>query len=402
MARGRERGAVLVLVVVGLLALTAVAGLALDTSHVLLNKSRLQSALDAAALAAAKVLDQSASTSTATTAAGSVFTLNLAQYPELRNAVNGGLTLITEYSSTLNPFSPGTAPAKFVRTSITGFATQMSLVSVLGIASINVAGNAVAGPSPPIVSACNIVPVFMCGNPAQPPLFGYQVDQVVGLNQVTGSTSAIGPGNFGLLSLGGNGASIVRSNLAGSYSSCVGEGPNVPTEPGVAAGPVSQGINTRFNIYNAGLSSSTYPPDPINTAAHQTSLTTDASGNIMQGSTVVTTASQLSFNYSNYTSLLQSKSYDTQPLPNGTAAFGRRILAVPIGDCTGAANGKNTVTVSGFACVFLLQQLPNGSNDTIYGQIIKSCDAGGKPGIGGGTVGPHIIELYKSAGSPDS
>lgn len=402
MARGRECGATVVLVLVGLLALIAMAGLALDTAHVLLNKSRLQSALDAAALAAAKVLDQSASTATATAAAGSVFTLNLAQYPELRNQVNSGLTLVTEYSATLNPFSPGTTPAKFARTSITGFTTQMSLVTVLGIPTINMTGNAVAGPSPPIVSACNVAPVFMCGNPAQPPLFGYQVDQVVGLNQVTGTTSAIGPGNYGLLSLGGNGGALVRNNLAGGYSSCVSEGPNTPTEPGVAAGPVSQGINTRFNIYSAGLSSATYPPDPINSVAHQTSLTTDANGNIIQGGTVVTTASQLSFNYSNYNSLLQSQSYDTQPSPNGTAAFGRRILAVPIGDCTGLTNGKNTVTVSGYACLFLLQQLPNGSNDEIYGQILSNCDAGGKPGTGGGTAGPHIIELYKSAGSQDS
>jgi len=401
----------MVLVLVGMLALIAMAGLALDTSHVLLNKSRLQSALDASALAGAKVLDLSASTDTATLWAGNVFSANLVKYPELRNAVGGGLALVTEFSSTLNPFSPGTIPAKFVRTSVTGFATQMSLISVLGISSINVAGNAVAGPSPPIVSACKVVPVFMCANPAQPPLYGYQVDQVVGLNQVTGSTSAIGPGNYGLLSLGGNGANIVRNNLAGSYASCVSTGPDVPTEPGVAAGPVSQGINTRFNDYKAGLSPATYPPDVINTAAHQTSLTTDTSGTgcapgtppcIKQGSTVVTTASQLTFNYASYNSLLTSKSYDTQPAPSGTAAFGRRILAVPLGDCTGAANGKNTVTVSGFACVFLLQQLPSGSNDTIYGQIISSCESGGKPGTGGGTTGPRIIELYKSAGSPDS
>src|SRR5216683_6461955 len=118
MARRRERGATLVLVVVGLLALIAMAGLALDTAHVLLNKSRLQSALDAAALAAAKSLDQTASTSTATGAAGSVFAANLLQYQELQNAVNGGLTLVTQYSSTLIPFSPGTTPAKFVRTSV--------------------------------------------------------------------------------------------------------------------------------------------------------------------------------------------------------------------------------------------------------------------------------------------
>jgi hypothetical protein len=402
MTRRHERGATLVLVVVGLLALIAMAGLALDTAHVLLNKSRLQSALDAAALAGAKWLDLSASTDTATLWAGRVFSANLTQYPELQKAVNGGLTLVTEYSATLNPFSPGTIPAKFVRTSVTGFATQMSLISVLGISSINVTGNAVAGPSPPIVSACNVVPVFMCANPANPPLYGYQIDQVVGLNQVTGSTSAIGPGNYGLLSLGGNGGNIVQNNLAGAYSSCVGTGPNVPTETGVAAGPVSQGINTRFNQYKGGLSPDTYPPDVINTAAHQTSLTTDGSGKIMQGSTVVTTASQLNFNYASYTSLLNSSSYDTPPAPNGPAAFKRRVLAVPLGDCTGAANGKNTVTVSGFACVFLLQQLPNGSNDTIYGQIIGSCDAGGRPGTGGGTSGPYIIELYKSAGSPDS
>jgi Flp pilus assembly protein TadG len=66
MTRRRERGATLILVVVGLLALIAMAGLALDTAHVLLNKSRLQSALDAAALAGAKSLDQSDSTATAT------------------------------------------------------------------------------------------------------------------------------------------------------------------------------------------------------------------------------------------------------------------------------------------------------------------------------------------------
>jgi hypothetical protein len=402
MARRHERGATLVLVLVGMLALIAMAGLALDTAHVLLNKSRLQSALDAAALAGAKVLDLSASTDTATLWAGNVFTANLVKYPELQNAVNGGVALVTEFSSTLNPFSPGTIPAKFVRTSVTGFTTQMSLISVLGIPSINVAGNAVAGPSPPIVAACNVVPVFMCADPTNPPLYGYKVDQVVGLNQVTGSTSAIGPGNYGLLSLGGNGGNIVQNNLAGAYSSCVGTGPNVPTETGVAAGPVSQGINTRFNQYKGGLSPDTYPPDVINTTAHQTSLSTDANGNITQGGTTVTTASQLSFNYANYTALLQSKAYDTQPMPNGTAAFDRRILAVPLGDCTGAANGKNTVTVNGFACLFLLQQLPNGSNDEIYGQILSTCDAGGKPGTGGGTTGPHIIELYKSAGSQDS
>jgi hypothetical protein len=398
--RKRERGATLILVVIGMLAFIAMAGLALDTSHVLLNKSRLQSALDAAALAAAKQLDLSGNTASATADANGNFALNLAQYPELQSA---GVTMTTQYSSTLNPFNPGTAPATFVRTTVTGFTTPMSLISALGITSVNVAGNAVAGPSPALTTACNVAPVVMCATKGVgKPLFGYAQDQVVGLNQSAGTAGTIGPGNYGLLALGGNGANIVRQNLAGSYASCGTIGNTVATEPGVAAGPVEDGINARFNVYKGGLSAATYPPDVVNTVAHQTSLTGNGS-NVKQGATTVTTASQIAFNYANYTNLVTHGNYDTAPLPGGTAAFDRRIIAVPLGDCTGLANGKNTIDILGFACVFLLQQLGNGANaNTIYGQILSGCQAKGQTGPGAGASGPHKIELYKSAGSPDS
>ena len=407
MAPRRERGAALVLVVIGMLALLAMAGLALDTAHVLLNKSRLQSALDAAALAAAKSLSGSTDTTKADTAANSVFTLNVTPYPELQRAVTGGLTLTTQYSSTLIPFNAGTAPASFVRASITGFTTQMSLISVLGITSMNVAGSAVAGPSPPLTTACNIVPVFVCADTTvgTAPLFSFQVGQVLGLNLSAGSTSTIGPGNYGLLSIGGNGANIVRDNLAGDYANCASVNQSVTTEPGVAAGPVADGINTRFDIYKANLSSTTYPPDPVNSAAHQSSLTQAANGDVMQGATDISAitpassqAAALTFNYANY----NTASYDTTVPP---AVPGRRVLAAPLGDCTGLANGKNSVSVKGFACVFLLQALGNGANaNEIFAQITSGCDANGRPGGGAGapTTGPFRIELYKSAGSPDS
>ena len=402
MTRQRERGATMVLVVVGLFALIAVAGLAIDTAHVLLNKSRLQSALDAAALAGAKVLDQTGSTAKATTAAGSVFTLNLAQYPELQNAVGAGVSLTTEYSATLNPFSAGTTPAAFVRTSIAGFRTTMSLASVMGIASISVAGNAVAGPSPAVVQECNIIPVFVCGNAAAGAngLYGYQANQVTALNQQSGAK--VGPGNFGYISIGGNGASTLRSNMAGNTTTCASIGGSVTTKPGVNAGPVEQGFNTRFNEYQGPVSAAQYPPDVINSAAHQTNLTIDANGNAVQAGQIVTTASQLTFNYADYQALVAAGTYDTQPLPTGTAAFGRRVMAAPVGDCSGLANGRSSVTVSGFICVFLLQALSGAGKDAIYGQVIGQCEASGRPGAGSSVTGPHIIELYKSAGSPDS
>jgi hypothetical protein len=411
MARRSERGVALVLVAFGMLALLAMAGLAVDTAHVLLNKSRLQSALDAAALAAAKSLAQSTSTTLADSAANGVFTLNVAQYPELQAAVTNGLQLTTQYSSTLSPFNAGTTPASFVRASIAGFTTQMSLISVLGIASMNVAGSAVAGPSPPLATACNIVPVFVCANTAvgTAPLFNFQVGQVLGLNLSAGSTSTIGPGNYGLLSIGGNGANQVKDNLAGDYASCATVNNSVATEPGVAAGPVADGINTRFNDYKGGLSSTTYPPDPINSAAHQTSLTQAANGDVMQGTTDISAitppssqAAALTFNYANYVNVAPA-GYDTTVPP---AVPKRRVLAVPLGDCTGLANGKSSVTVSGFACVFLLQALGNGAkNNEIFAQITSGCDANGVPGGGGGggpTTGPFRIQLYKSSGSPDS
>ncbi|MEY2919817.1 MAG: hypothetical protein RL261_1122, partial [Pseudomonadota bacterium] len=72
----QQRGIVAVLLAVGLLAVLVMVGLAFDTGHLVLNKSRLQSSVDAAALAAAKVLDQTDSEARATAAANAVFALN--------------------------------------------------------------------------------------------------------------------------------------------------------------------------------------------------------------------------------------------------------------------------------------------------------------------------------------
>ena len=56
--RRQQRGIVAVIVALAILSLLAMAGLAIDMGHLVLNKSRLQSTVDAAALAGAKVLDE--------------------------------------------------------------------------------------------------------------------------------------------------------------------------------------------------------------------------------------------------------------------------------------------------------------------------------------------------------
>ena len=52
----QQRGAMLVLVVIAMASLLLMGALALDGSHMLLNKTRLQNAVDAAALSGAKTL----------------------------------------------------------------------------------------------------------------------------------------------------------------------------------------------------------------------------------------------------------------------------------------------------------------------------------------------------------
>ena len=54
----RQAGSVSVLMVIALAAILMMAGLSLDVGHMLLNKTRLQNAVDAAALSGAKTLSQ--------------------------------------------------------------------------------------------------------------------------------------------------------------------------------------------------------------------------------------------------------------------------------------------------------------------------------------------------------
>ena len=69
----QQRGAVLVLVAIGMLAIIGMAGLALQSGHLFVNKTQLQNALDAAALSAAKKLKDGGAVADATAAGRTTF-----------------------------------------------------------------------------------------------------------------------------------------------------------------------------------------------------------------------------------------------------------------------------------------------------------------------------------------
>jgi Flp pilus assembly protein TadG len=421
--RASQGGAVIVLVAIGIGVLILCSALALDVGHALLNKTRLQNTVDAAALAAAKALDDTGDTALATAEAFEAFGSNAtaagnSELDESYAAGNGDIQVVIEYSSTLPPFTPGSATGPYVRVRATGFVLPAWLATVGGITEMTVSASAVAGPRTLNAGStvCNVAPMMVCGQPGASPLWGYQLNSPQVLKKSTpGGQSQVGPGNFQLIQLGGSGAAVVRENMAGSYSTCLQGGTTIQTQTGNEAGPVAQGLNTRFGDYAGPMSGeqSTYPPDVIVDGQSPPLNAQPRNGDpaqgydVYQGNTQITSSNidQL-YSYQDYEAdVADPSTYDYQPVQDGgTGAYGRRTLAVPVGDCTGTTNGQGSVSLLGFACFFLLQPAQQQGNDSyVYGQFIQGCEVNGVPGpnpVAGS--GPHIIQLYRNPGSSDS
>jgi Flp pilus assembly protein TadG len=410
---GRQKGVVAILVAIGLLALLAMVGLALDSGHAMLNKSRLQNTVDASALAAAKVLDSTGSEANADAVARDVFNLNAANLPELTRVMNGA-DLTIQFSNTLNPWAPGTAPANYVRVIADDFTMWTSFTSLVGITETRMAASAVAGPSAPVGNtegneACDLTPMMVCADMSAgaPGDFGYTGENVTLLKMASNVTGPIGPGNFQLFELGGAGANIVRQNLAGAYNQCIDPGGEITTKPGNNTGPTAQGLNTRFGKYQGGgMNSTQFPPDKVTT---QPSPDMDTAGDppyvILRGTgnTQVTDINQVDYTYEDYAEDLESGPFD---FPNGVAK--RRVLAVPFVDCSTAVNGQGTIPVVGLGCFFLLQEvIQKGNEDFVFAQYIGDCGAGGTPGPEPNpnpeeNLGVYKIVLHNDPLSPDS
>ena len=107
----------MVLVVVGMVVLLGMVGLALDGGHAMLNKTRLQNAVDAAALGGAKELDMTGDILVARNAVEAVFGANgtAPGNSEMGGAfADGTIDLEVQFSATLNPFVSGTSPPESI------------------------------------------------------------------------------------------------------------------------------------------------------------------------------------------------------------------------------------------------------------------------------------------------
>lgn len=418
----RQEGSVSVLMVIALAAMAIMAALALDGGHMLLNKTRLQNAVDAAALSGAKTLSQvEGSTNMAsTTRTAALNTLarnaNATGNNELATAVAGnpGAFAVVELSSSVyGPFSfPGPADAKYVRVSVPSynlagffwnFAQSFGALGNKAVAAI-----ATAGPSP--TSPCDLAPLMVCGDPTKYDpdagmFWGFQFGDLQVLKTAAGNSSPIGPGNFQLLDFG-SGGSTVRQDLAGGGSVCRNVGQNVQTSPGNMVGPTSQGLNTRFGIYNGPLRASDYPPDLVTTSSNP-AITYDDSVTppqvTYQGQTVTSSGGNLTaggnaiFDYNDWrASVAACVAGGSGCESNGV--FERRMMKIVVGDCSGKLSGSTSIPVLGFGCYFVVQPMSSGGTEAqIFGQFVKECEGDNVPSPSpSNDSGPQIIQLYKT------
>jgi len=416
--------------VIGMVAIIGMAGLALDGGHVFLEKAVLQTAVDGAALGGAKAIDETpGDLPRARNAANDVFgrTAAASGNDELGAAwSSGGINLNIQFSRTLNPFTPGSPDGPYVRAIANGYTLPAWLTPILGFDQFMVRASAVAGPSPGIgdqtsENLCDVAPLTICEDPDGPgPVFGYTLGDPLVLKssqwQVGGP---IGPGNFQALRVGGNGANIFRQNMAGGVEGlCVdANSDTVETEPGNMVGPTAMGLNTRFGDYKGGgMNRADYPPDVI-TRQDDPKLTVcnDKAGPgdadyrqiCPQGSGTFVTRTNLNthaYTHANYETHRAANNFNNPPGPGG-GVFERRILALPVTDCSARNNGQSTLPVVGFVCFYLLQDVEQKGKDSyIFGQLIRDCGGTGVPGPtpGPGTSSAYIIQLYDDPASTDS
>lgn len=421
---GQQRGAVTVIIVIALVAILIMAALVLDGGHMLLNKTRLQNAVDAAALSGAKTLSQVMGSGNAATTARSaaLFTLNenakAAGNNELSTAIGGnpGAFAVVELAdSVYGPFSfPGPANATYVRVSVSNYSLAgffWSFAQSIGTGTVgtkSVAAIATAGPSP--TSPCDLAPLLVCGdstkyNPDTGMFWGYRFGDLEVLKSASKNSDPIGPGNFQLLDFG-SGGKEVGELMAGGASVCRNVGENVTTKPGNTVGPSVKGLNTRFGQYTGSLNNSDYPPDLVTNYSNPVMTYNDASTPPrveQQGQVVTSSNGNLSaggtplFDYNDYSAQTAACVAGGTGCQSG-GVFERRMLKIVVGDCSGKNSGATSIPVIGFGCFYVVQPADNSGGDSqIFGQFVKQCEGDGVPGpTPQDDSGPQIIQLYKT------
>jgi Flp pilus assembly protein TadG len=365
----RERGSVLAISAVGMLAFLLATGLCVDISHFYLVKTELQNAADASALAAASALNSKDG--------GIVHAATLAQAAMNNEEFNKQAVAIPRANVLFarnidGPYVSETSAKadaqniRFVKVSVPPTAVRTTFAAPILGASRNITADAVAGMSVPLNNVCDYIPVTAIDADT---VF-FQPGNMYTIRRAPGT--GVSPGNYQILAIDGPGASDDRYGLGKGVRNCLGAGSYVQTKPGVSAGAVRQGLNTRFGDYGGGLDAADYPPDE----------------NVKE-----------SINYAQYLDAQkaldagQTPSNSIYDAPNrGAGVRNRRVVLIPIVRESEFDNGRDLVRIDRFAAFFLQTRVGNGNGGDIQAEYIGIRVVTGRGGYdpNGGNPSPEL------------
>ncbi|MDQ5845306.1 MAG: Tad domain-containing protein [Acidobacteriota bacterium] len=267
--RRGERGSILAISALGMLAVLLAVGLGVDISRLYLAKAELQNAADAAALAGASAINSlpngiTAAVDRATNRDSNSFVNNY----EFNHKTVDIVPLQVTFAATLDgPYisealasSAAVAPTiRFVKVSTQPEPIQMSFAAMVLGDAVDLSAEAIAGASIAPNVFCNWIPLTLISADDASTF-------VQGQTYTIRSAPAEGPsaGNYQILAVDGRGGEDVESGTGGGVHLCKGPGETyaVDTKPGITAGKVRKGINARFGDYQGSqLDPANYPPD---------------------------------------------------------------------------------------------------------------------------------------------
>lgn len=375
--RRGERGSVLAVSALGMLAFLLATGLCVDIGHFYLVKGELQNAADAAAIAAASSLNSDDGGITAATDVAvqsfNNYEFNHKQATITRTDVRFAVNLSdfdagADVSET--DAKPMASRIRFVKVTVPAKTLHVFFASMVIGSSHDIGADAVAGMSVAPNYFEHILPVtVITSNDGNDILPGntYTIRRAPG--------TAVSPGNYQVLAIDDPGASDDRTGLANGVQADVGIGDQVSTKPGVNSGAVQQGINSRFGDYTGNLDPSLYPPDM----------------NVKEGIT-----------YQQYLDSQQASQQTTSNFqsPNqGTPVWGRRVVLIPIIKQSEFDNGRDTVQIFRIGAFFLTSKVGGGNGGDIQVEYIglrTVVGAGGyDPERGPGMTELSVPVLYR-------
>lgn len=404
-----RRGVVSIIAGLTLTVMLGAIGLAVDGGRLYLTKTELQNAADGCALAAAGDLPGSPSIATAAflraDAAGRlVATQNRVGF---QGAAVANADVTVEFSSTLGSgwLPVGSSPAansRYVRCTVQKTGIQPYFMQILGFGNQAVGAMATATLTPAQTNCA--VPMGLCilpgGNAANG--WNYVSGNWYGIDfqQAGGGNNANYTGNFRWIDFYPSATAPGCSGGGASELACIMQGtgecslppplaptfscPNGSNPPAGCVGAqgsinaLTKAFNSRFGIYQNGSGNpqlSTAPPD-LSGYAYQTGATGNwpagsnawngpANGSILNFR-AQRAAHQSTINEPGMSPVFFSNPENATSVANHTAyGADRRLVIVPIINCTSFTGGGQYAPVVAYACVLLLDPLRFVSNNSI-------------------------------------